>query len=129
MSNQIPNSQGSSNQTSGGSGLAPNIAAALSYLCGIVTGVIFFFIEKDNREVRFHAMQSIILSIVSILFQILVRILAALPVIGFLAAILSVVVSLGFFVLWILLMVKAYQGEHFKIPYLGDIAEQQMDKF
>ena len=99
-------------------GMQPNVAALLSYLVGFITGIIFYLIEKDNKFVRFHAMQSIV--VFGGLF-VLGLILAVVPVIGWgLMPILWIVEV----VLWILLMIKAYQGEMFKLPVAGDIAEK-----
>lgn len=99
-------------------GLEENIAALLSYVLGWITGLIFFLIEKDSKFVKFHAMQSIItfagLMIVS-------WILSLLPVIGWIISLLLGILAL---VLWIILMIKAYQGERFKLPIVGDLAEK-----
>ena len=99
-------------------GMQPNVAALLSYLLGFITGIIFYLIEKENKFVRFHAMQSMVTF--GGLF-VLGLVLAVIPVIGWgLMPILWVVET----VLWILLMIKAYQGEMFKLPIAGDIAEK-----
>ena len=101
-------------------GMQANLAASLSYLLGFITGIIFYFIEKDNKFVRFHAMQSILLSVAIVVLSI---ILVVIPIIGpILLSILDVVI----FILWIILMVKAYQGENFKLPIIGDIAGKQI---
>ncbi len=100
-------------------GMQPNVAAFLSYLVGFVTGIIFYVLEKENKFVRFHAMQSIIFS--APLF-VLNTVLGFIPVLGW---ILMSLISLGAIILWILLMIKAYQGEYFKLPIIGDIAEKQ----
>jgi len=99
-------------------GMQPNAAALLSYLLGFITGIIFYLIEKENKFVRFHAMQSIV--VFGFLF-VLGIILPFIPVIGWVLVPVLWVVNL---ILWIVLMVKAYQGEKFKIPVAGDIAEQ-----
>ena len=99
-------------------GMAPNVAALLSYLIGIVTGLIFYLVEKENKFVRFHAMQSIVTF--GALF-VLGMALTVIPVIGWAMLPLLWVLDL---VLWILLMVKAYQGETFKLPIAGDFAEK-----
>jgi len=91
-------------------GLEENIAGLLSYVVGWVTGLIFFLIEKDSRFVKFHAMQSIITFMT-------VFILSWIPF-------LNIVVGILALVLWILLMIKAYQGEKFKLPVIGDLAER-----
>jgi uncharacterized membrane protein len=100
-------------------GMEPNLAALLSYVAGVVTGIIFWVIEKDSSYVKFHAMQS------TILFGgwfVLYIILGFIPVIGW---IIQMIGGLGILVLWILLMIKAYGGERFKLPVIGDIAERQ----
>ena len=99
-------------------GMQPNLAALLSYVVGIITGVIFFLIEKENKFVRFHAMQSIL---TFGFFLIANAVLAFIPVIGW-----SLMPILGIvqLIVWILLMVKSYQGEQFKLPVVGDIAEK-----
>ncbi len=101
------------------SGMQPNLAALLSYLLGFITGILFyFFLEKENKFVRFHAMQSIVVSAAFFVAQI---ILGMIPILGWA---LSFLVAIGGFILWILLMIKAYQGEYYKLPYAGDIAEK-----
>jgi len=101
-------------------GIQPNIAALLSYALGIVSGIIFFLIEKENKFVRFHAMQSIMAFGALFVLQI------ALPMVPFVGWMLAPFVSLLGLILWILLMIKAYQGEMFKLPVIGDIAEQKI---
>lgn len=99
-------------------GMQPNIAALLSYLLGFVTGIVFYLIEKENKFVRFHAMQSIV--VFGSLF-VLGIIVSVLPGIGLL---LSPIIWIVEIVLWIILMIQAYQGEKFKLPVAGDIAEK-----
>lgn len=97
--------------------LDQNVASLLCYLGGWITGLIFYLLEKENKVVRFHAMQSLItfggLTIVSF-------ILGFIPIIG----IITIPLWILGVVLWIVLMVKAYQGEYFKLPVVGDIAEK-----
>jgi uncharacterized membrane protein len=102
-------------------GMNENLAALLSYVLGFITGIIFFVIEKESRFVKFHAMQSIL---VSAALMVLSFVLGFIPFIGWIALILLGPVS---FVLWILLMVKAYKYVWFKLPVVGDIAEKQAD--
>jgi uncharacterized membrane protein len=97
--------------------LEPNVAGLLCYLAGWVTGIIFLILEPKNKFIRFHAMQSIVtfgfLTIASI-------VLSALPFVGdFFALAIGILI----FILWIILMVKAYQGELYKLPVAGNIAE------
>jgi len=107
------------------SGLQANVAGLLCYLLGVITGIIFYLIEKDNKFVRFHAMQSIVvfgtLTVLNIVISFLMPMLGPLAV--FVVPVVALVSLLGL-VLWILLMVKAYQGELFKLPIAGDIAEK-----
>ena len=104
-------------------GIQPNVAALLSYVAGWVTGLIFFLIEKDNKFVRFHAMQSMVLfGGVTVLNIVLSVVLSMLGIFGLFF--LFQLVWLAMLALWIILMVKAYQGEKFKLPVAGDIAEQ-----
>lgn len=107
---------------SGGTGLAPNLAGALCYLLGLITGIVFLMLEKENRFVRFHAMQSIIFSIVVFVVNI---VLGFVPGFG---GLISTLVSLGGAALWVVLMVKAYQGEEWELPVLGKIAREQVGK-
>jgi len=99
-----------------------NLMAAASYLLGFVTGIIFLLVEKESKFVRFHAMQSTILFGGVFIINIA---LGFIPILGWLAGLL---ISLGSFILWIVLMWKAFQGEMFKVPYVGDMAEQQLAK-
>ena len=102
-------------------GMNENLAALLSYVLGFITGIRFFVIEKESKFVKFHAMQSIL---VSAALMVLSFVLGFIPFIGWIALILLGPVS---FVLWILLMVKAYKYVWFKLPVVGDIAEKQAD--
>jgi uncharacterized membrane protein len=94
-----------------------NVAAALSYLVGFVTGIIFLVIEKENKFVRFHAMQSTLVFAGIVAVDILLQIV---PILGALVVI-FVVIPLSA-ILWLLLMFKAYQGEEFKLPLVGQMA-------
>lgn len=99
-------------------GIQPNVAALLSYVLGIITGIIFYLIEKENKFVRFHAMQSIV--VFGFLF-VLGVVLSVIPVIGWALLPILWIVDL---IVWVVLMIKAYQGEYFKLPIAGDIAEK-----
>ena len=99
-------------------GMQPNLAGLLCYFFGFITGLVFYFVEKKNKFVRFHAMQSIV---VFGSFFVANLVLLVLPVIG---VVIGGLLSLLSLVLWVLLMIKAYQGEFFKLPIAGDIAEK-----
>jgi uncharacterized membrane protein len=98
-------------------GFDANLAAALSYLVGFVTGIIFLLVEKENKFVRFHAMQSTLVFIGIVAVDILLQIV---PILGALVVIFVVIPASA--LLWLLLMYKAYQGEEFKLPLVGQMA-------
>ncbi len=98
-------------------GLQPNVAGLLCYLFMWVTGLIFLLIEKENQFVRFHAIQSIALNVV---LWVLYIILWFIPIIGW---IINIFLAIGIFILWIVCMYKAYKGEKFKLPVIGNFAE------
>jgi uncharacterized membrane protein len=101
-------------------GFDANVAAALSYLVGFVTGIIFLLVEKDNRFVRFHAMQSTLVFAGIVAIDILLQIV---PLLGALLVVFLVIPASA--ILWLLLMFKAYQGEEFKLPLVGQIAAER----
>ncbi len=108
-------------------GLQENVAGLLCYAVGWITGLIFFVIDK-RPYVRFHAAQSLVtfgaLHIVQIIFGFWF-VGGGMFHWGFSGmGIVSTLIGLLTFVLWILLMVKAYQGERFKVPLAGDLAEK-----
>lgn len=100
------------------SGMEENVAGLLCYLFGWLSGLIFLLIEKENKFVRFHAWQSII---VFAAFTIVTIVLRVIPIIGW---VVSSILGIVVFVLWIVLMYKAYKGERYKLPWAGDLAEK-----
>lgn len=111
-------------QSSTSTGLDPNVASLLAYLFGWLSGLILYLMETQNREVRFHAAQSILLSIAVIAVYIPLFILGFVPVIGFLAWLATLVVGLGALGLWVYMLVQAWNLNHIKLPMIGDMAEQ-----
>ncbi|GAC1390881.1 MAG: hypothetical protein NVSMB38_09850 [Ktedonobacteraceae bacterium] len=117
------------NASAGGSTLNidPNLAALLSYLLVPffpVGALIIFLMEKRNRFVRFHAMQSLILGGGLIALSLIVRILAFIPFVGLIGGCLYSLVAIAALVLYIVLMVQAFQNKMFKLPIIGDYAER-----
>jgi len=123
--------------TKSSTGLDENIAALLSYIFGWVSGLIFFLIEKDSRLVRFHAMQSILLNVlVGILvfvvwiatFVMIIVGAAVGDILGtiftLLATLIWVAFGIGALIAVILCLVKAFQGQYFKLPIIGNFAEK-----
>ena len=101
-------------------GMQPNFAALLSYAFGIISGLIFFFVEKESQFVKFHAMQSICFSgsvlVLSLMFMII-------PILG---QLFLVILQLGVCVFWVMCMIKAYQGQWYRMPVVGDFAAKQV---
>ena len=127
--------------TKSSTGLDENIASLLSYLLGWIGGLIFFLIEKDSRLVRFHAMQSLLLSAVALVVGIVLWIASLiLAIIGSaladaLGALIWIVAMLIFgafglalFAAAIMCMIKAYQSQYFKLPVIGNFAEKFSQK-
>lgn len=97
-----------------------NLVGLLCYLGWFITGIVFIVLEKQNKFVRFHAMQSIIVFLPAFIIEI---ILWFIPVVGW---ILCWIFTVLIIILWIILMLKAYMGEKFKLPIVGDIAEKNI---
>ncbi|MFC5602247.1 DUF4870 domain-containing protein [Sporosarcina koreensis] len=101
-------------------GLTENVGGLLCYI--FIIGLIFLFVEKENRFIRFHALQSVFTAIAIFLISI---ILGFIPLVG---AIASLLLSPLAFVLMIFMMYQAYQGNYYKLPFIGDIVESQLEK-
>ena len=108
----------SSERTS--TGLQPNVAGALSYLLGWVTGIFFLIFERENKFVRFHAIQSIVVFGAVTVAGIA---LSFIPVAGWM---LNLLIGFGAFVLWIVLVVRASLGETCTVPLAAGIARRQL---
>lgn len=115
------------------SGLTSNLAGALAYVLGFITGIIFLVIEpyKKDRFVRFHAMQSIFFSVAcigfSIAWSILVDIVMNISLsLGLITMPIRMLISLGFFALWVYVMYQAYNHREFRIPLIGQLAAKQV---
>jgi len=114
-------------------GLTSNVAAALSYLLGFITGIIFLVIEPHNKDpfVRFNAFQSIFLSIAYLVFSMVWGVLFGMLLVvslGFMFSLVALalrLVELGFFLLWLFLMYKAYKNERVLLPIIGPLAAKQ----
>jgi uncharacterized membrane protein len=113
--------------------LASNVASALAYALGFITGILFLVLEpyKNNRFIRFHAMQSILFSAGVIAFSIVWTILWGLLFdisisLALIAAPLRLLISLAIIVYWLFLMYQAYSQKEYRIPYIGDIAAKQV---
>jgi len=112
------------------SGLEANIAGLLCYLFGWVSGLIFLLIDK-RPFVRFHAAQSIGLSVGAIVafivFTIVVTVLTVITAgFGAITVLLFPLIGLGIFVLTVVCMIRAYKGEKYKLPVVGNIVQKMV---
>jgi uncharacterized membrane protein len=117
------------------SGMTSNVAGALAYLVGLITGILFLMLEpyRQDRFVRFHAFQSILLNVVLIVFGIvwsyfITAMVFSMGILWGLFSLVGTVVYLAFFILWLFMMYKAYNKEMYKLPIIGEIAEKQATK-
>ncbi len=124
---------GTSAGAMGSAALSTNLAAALAYALGLVSGVIFLVLEpyKNDRFVRFHAMQSIFFSATCIVFAIAWSIVWGILIsvgggfLVFVAIPLRLLISFGIFVFWLFVMYQAYNRREYRIPFIGQIAAKQ----
>jgi uncharacterized membrane protein len=112
-------------------GLPETLAGAMAY-CTIIPAIVFLLVEpySKNRFVRFHSLQCLGVCLVSLVVGAMLRVagfvLFFIPVLGHLLVwLLSMVVTLALLVVWVVLIVKALQGEMFKLPVVGDFAERR----
>jgi len=101
-------------------GLEANLAGALTYVLGPITGILFLVLEKESKFVRFHAMQS---TITFVALFVISLVLGMIPILGWL---MLLPFQLLVLVLWVFLMFKAFKGEKYKLPTIGDLAERQV---
>lgn len=114
--------------SAGAAGLAENAACALCYAVGFITGILFLVLApyNQNRNIRFHAFQSIFYSVACIALGFVFGFIAVLTG-GWTLFLLPVfwLIRLGMFVLWLVLLIKAYQNQKLVLPIIGPLAEQQ----
>ena len=110
-------------------GLSENIASLLAYVLGFVSGIIVLVLEKENKTVRFHALQSTIwFALIAVLFMV-INVIGVIPLLGgVLAGLLSTVLGILAFASWVFLIVMALLGNKFKIPVIGDVVSAQVNK-
>jgi uncharacterized membrane protein len=108
-------------------GLTDNVAGMLAYVT-IIPAIVFLVLEPYNKRrfIRFHAFQCIFLCIALLVLGVALQILWQIPVLGWAVGVLLwPLVGLAEIILWIFLLLKAYQGQMFKLPVIGDMAEKQ----
>jgi uncharacterized membrane protein len=101
-------------------GLDENLEALLAYLLTWLTGIIFYLLEKKSKFVKFHAMQS------TIAFLALQIVGMAVSIIPFFGVFLAGIIGLITIIAWLVCMIKAYQGEWFKLPVAGELVEKKI---
>jgi uncharacterized membrane protein len=108
-------------------GLADNVAGMLAYVT-IIPAIIFLLVEPYNRNrfIRFHSWQCIFFNIGWWILWMGLHIVAHIPLLGFLSILVWPVIILGGFIVWLILLIKANQGQMFKLPVIGDLAEKQV---
>jgi len=115
-------SVGVSPEAESSTGLSANVAGLLCYVLGWITGIIFIVLEKKSTYVRFHAWQSIMTFGVLTVAQL---VLGWIPFVGW---ILSILIGILMFVLWLILIIQAGTGKMWKVPGAGDWAERQANQ-
>jgi uncharacterized membrane protein len=109
------------------SGLSENAAGGLAYVT-IIPAIIFLLVEPYNKSsyIRFHSWQCIFMAIAWIVVDVAIGIIARIvSVMGFLAFGLYPLVALAMLILWLMVLIKAFNGERMKLPIIGDLAEKQ----
>ena len=108
------------------SGLADNVAGALAYVT-IIPAIIFLVLEpfNKNRFIRFHSFQCIFFAVAWCVLWMVLNVIAHIPFLGWGTILLWPLVGLGGFVIWIILVAKAYGKQMWKLPVIGDMAEKQ----
>jgi len=112
--------------TTSGAGLTDNMAGALAYVT-IIPAIVFLVAGpfNKNRFIRFHAFQCLFFAVAWTVLWIVLRIIVQIPILGWATILLWPLVSLAGLIIWIMLVLKAYQGKEFKLPIIGDMAEKQ----
>jgi uncharacterized membrane protein len=107
-------------------GLTDNVAGALAYVT-IIPAIVFLVLEPFNKKrfVRFHAFQCLFFAVAWTALWIVLAFIGHIPFLGWATIIVWPLISLLGFVVWLILVIKAYQGQMFKLPVIGDMAEQQ----
>jgi uncharacterized membrane protein len=107
-------------------GLSDNVAGMLAYFT-IIPAIIFLVLEPYNRSrfIRFHAFQSIFFGVAWTVLWIALKIIVLIPFLGWLTILIWPLIGLAGFIIWIVLLLKAYQAQMWKLPVIGDMAEKQ----
>ena len=107
-------------------GMADNVAGMLAYVT-IIPAIVFLVVEpyNKNRFIRFHSFQCLFFAAALLCLHIGLSIFGVIPFLALITFPLHLLISLGGFILWIVLLLKANQGQMYKLPVIGDLAEKQ----
>jgi uncharacterized membrane protein len=107
-------------------GMSDNTAAGLCYVLGFITGILFLVIApyNQNKKIRFHAFQSIFFSVAAFAIRIILSIVFGAIGLWTMFTLMSLI-SLVFFVIWLYLLISAFQGKDVVLPVIGPLAQQQ----
>jgi len=108
-------------------GLNENIAGALAYVLSFVSGIIILIMERNNKFVRFHALQSTLWGLFVAITTWVVNLFASIPLIGIIFSPIAWLVGIVGFLSFVFLAFKAFTGDTFKLPIIGDIAWNQIN--
>ena len=117
---------GASAATAGASGMTDNMAGMLAYVT-IIPAVVFLVMAPYNRSrfIRFHSFQCIFFTIAWMVLWIALSIVAHIPFLGWLTILIWPLIGLAGLIIWVILLIKANQGQMYKLPVIGDLAEKQ----
>ena len=118
----MPDEDAVKSEAESSTGLSANVAGLLCYVVGWITGIVFLVLEKKSTFVKFHAYQSIMTFGVLTVAQLVFR------WIPFVGGVLSILIGILMFILWIILIIQAGTGKMWKVPWAGDWAEKQISK-
>jgi uncharacterized membrane protein len=109
-----------------GGGLEDNVAGALAYVT-IIPAIVFLILEPFNKRrfVRFHAFQCLFFAVAWTALWIILAFIGHIPFLGWATVLVWPLISLAGFIIWLIMVLKAYQGQMFKLPVIGDMAEKQ----
>lgn len=116
----------SARATTSSGGLTDNVAGALAYVT-IIPAIVFLVLDpyNKNRFIRFHSFQCIFFAVAWTVLWIILAFIGHIPILGWATVLLWPLVSLAGLIIWVILVLKAYQGKTFKLPVIGDMAETQ----
>lgn len=105
-----------------------NLVAALSYfpIFAIFLSIVILLVERDDKFIRFHALQSFIISLGYYVLNILINIIFGAGILALVATVLGPLLALAVMVVWVVSMIKAYQGQVIKWPLVGEFAEKRI---